>query len=530
VSDAWQLISERPGGSVACFAVHDDEVLAVSTAAVHRSVDAGATWSTLSAGQPAPPLYVLTPSRRSLFVGGASGLFRSRDHATSWRQVLTAAAVTSLAVAADETLLAGTDTEGVLRSDDDGETWASGNPGLLDLNVLCLADGFAGTATGLYRSVNAGRSWREVQLPANTVAVECLARSGGTVLAGTDSAGAFVSTDVGRTWSSVAGVGSAVSAVAVDGARMAIGGPGGVWLSRDGGQTWRHATTPDVVLSLVFVGGDLLAGLAREGVLRVGLGSSWGLHGRIIVDLACTPGGALLTAGIEEGVQRSTDGGRTWATVDGCGASATRLAVGCERVYAATSEGLYSSTDDGCHWTAQRSDVPCIAVAATSTGLAMAAFEDGQFFVCIDGVWRAQAWERGRVLSVGVADDGTLYVAEQQVVWRSNDACRSWSVWLRCANPSIAVHGADVVVSSDTRVYRLLGGTWLPAPVTGITFDTLDRVYASTTRGVHRSTDGARNFMRWSDNLPDLPVLAVRATPREVLALLFGGSLWRRDC
>ena len=546
MSGPWQLVSERPGGSVACVSVHDHEVLAVSAAAVHQSVNDGASWSTLSAAQPPAPLYAVTRTDRSLFVGGASGLFRSRDEGRSWRQVLAGAAVTSLAVGTDQTLIAGTDSDGILRSDDDGDAWASGNPGLLDLNVLALAvcEGamVAGTASGVYRSVNGGLSWREIQLPCGPAACECLTGVGRVVLAGTDSAGAFVSADAGRTWSAVDGCEAAITAVALGtDSRMAIGAPGGVYLSGDGGQTWRREATPDVVLSLAFAGLHLLAGVAHTGVLRFDAGESmWlessnGLKGRVIVDLVRTPTGALLTASIEDGIQRSIDNGRTWRAVAGCAGSVSRLAVGGERVYAASTDGLYWSADDGGSWSVVRSDAAAIAVATGSGGLTVAAFEDEQLLVRRDDAWLSSAWDRdrGRIVSLAVSADGATFVgclAEQPLVWRSSDAGRSWSVWLRCvggASLSLA-SGDEVLAASGTRIYRLLGATSVPDPVTSITIGAPHRVYVGTTHGVFISLDGAQHFSTWSDGLPVVPVLALHASADYVYALHFGGTVWRR--
>ena len=63
--------------------------------------------------------------------------------------------------AKDGILLLGTNEDGVLRSADQGRTWASWNFGLVDFNVLCLAISpafdrdetvFAGTGSGLFLS------------------------------------------------------------------------------------------------------------------------------------------------------------------------------------------------------------------------------------------------------------------------------------------------------------------------------------------------------------------------------------------
>ena len=64
---------------------------------------------------------------------------------------------------------------------------------------------FAGTESGLYRSTNGGRAWREVAFPPDRAPVLSLALSpafdaDGVLFAGTESAGLFRSDDRGKTW------------------------------------------------------------------------------------------------------------------------------------------------------------------------------------------------------------------------------------------------------------------------------------------------------------------------------------------
>jgi hypothetical protein len=64
--------------------------------------------------------------------------------------------------------------DGVLRSWDRGISWAGWNFGLLDLNVYALAISpefradetlFVGVESGVFRSGNGGRAWRETAFP-----------------------------------------------------------------------------------------------------------------------------------------------------------------------------------------------------------------------------------------------------------------------------------------------------------------------------------------------------------------------------
>src|SRR5690349_20022161 len=98
---------------------------------------------------------------------------------------------------------------------------------------------------------------------------------------------------------------------------------------------------------------------------------------------------------------------------------------------------MYRSVDDGCTWGAVRSDAAASAVAARG-GLTVVAFDDEQLLVGRGGAWSSYAWDRGRgrIVSLGVSTEGALFfgcLADRSLVWRSNDAGRCWSIWLRCA-------------------------------------------------------------------------------------------------
>ena len=576
MSSNWELVSERPGGTVSSLVAGDAGVLALTTASVHRSVDDGATWSTFSAGRLGAPLSALAHYDAGLFVGGQSGLSRSRDTGSSWSHILSGDSVVCLGVAPDSgrhTLLAGTESDGMLRSEDDGDTWASANPGLFDSTVQCLAVTpggvcLAGTPTGMYRSASAGRSWRESDLPCGPISVECLAVSDRTMVAGTDSAGTFVSRDGARTWSHVAAVeelAATAAAIGLGDALLAIGAPSGVYVSRDGGGTWSFDTI-GTVLSLVCLDDRLLAGVAGEGVLRLDLSnaewrqSSAGLHGRVVVDLACgNHSDTFLTADVERGVHRSTDGGCSWQLMDAGPIAPSRLARGAGVVYASSTAGLYVSHDDGQTWSVVGSGNAALAVAAAPTGAALAAFDDQRLVLFDKGHQvRDLEWDpaRGPVVAVAVSELASLFVGtlgERSVVWRSNDGGHVWSAWFvadRTQNMCIAVSPTfalddKVLVSAGVRVYRPLPhtrerrgqdthplwlGTSLSDVVTAIVFGaTSDTVYAATTSGVQMSHDGAEHFNQWNEDLsPRTPVHALQQTPHAMYALCYGGALWRR--
>jgi len=160
----------------------------------------------------------------SVFVGVNGGILRSWDDGQNWESTLLPSpppVVSALTIspnfAQDGILFAGTLEDGVLCSSDRGRRWAAWNFGLLDLNILCLAISpafatdetlYAGTQSGLFRSTNGGRAWREVHLPGGFEVVLSLAISPDfakdtTLFAGTENHGLRRSRDGGQTWERV---------------------------------------------------------------------------------------------------------------------------------------------------------------------------------------------------------------------------------------------------------------------------------------------------------------------------------------
>ncbi len=147
-------------------------------------------------------------------------------------------------------LLAGTDGGGILRSADGGLTWQSSNFGLHNQSILALAWTaappaqawprwsvvFACTEEGLYRSPNAGRGWKRADCPPNFY--QCIAPApdfhhSRLVLAGSEEAGLFRSTDGGRSFQPVAGTPTQVNAiVAVPGGWVLSGGEAALAIRR----------------------------------------------------------------------------------------------------------------------------------------------------------------------------------------------------------------------------------------------------------------------------------------------------------
>ncbi len=197
-----------------------------------------------------------------------------------WRDGVTAQIV-CLAPGPDRvqgSLLAGTSGGGVLRSTNHGRHWQVCNFGLHDFDLLCLAWAplqpagqwpplevvFAGTGTGVYRSPNGGRGWKQSAGPTTPVlalAVSPDYHTGGTVLAGAEGDGVWRSDDGGHTFTPVADSPRLVNALVAVPDGWLLSDDARIWRSTDGRQWY---TTASQAAAFAFL-------VTREGVIAGGV-------------------------------------------------------------------------------------------------------------------------------------------------------------------------------------------------------------------------------------------------------------------
>lgn len=250
--------------------VRDGLCFAARQSGLYRSTDCGLSWKIANLQlRESPAILALAlsptfPTDGTAFAGVAGGVLRSHDHGSRWQAIPLpppSPAVSCLAVSPayeeDGQVFAGTLEDGVFRSADRGQSWHAWNFGLLDLRCLALAVSprfvgdetlFVGTETGLYRSTNGGRAWREVEPLADAAPILSLAVGAGRdliIFSGTDRAGLWRSTDGGRSWEVLGRdvLTGAINAVLLDPhypTQLDILAlcDDTAWLSRDDGRTW----------------------------------------------------------------------------------------------------------------------------------------------------------------------------------------------------------------------------------------------------------------------------------------------------
>lgn len=233
-----------------------------SPSGVYRSDDAGTTFAGISVGLPGSATQAVAAAGDRVVAGLVfGGVSVSDDGGRSWSlaqgQVGTES-VLSLVIDG-ERAYAGTYSGLVYRSADAGRTWAWSRSNLPRGSVWALTTGqggavIAGTELGLFRSVDGGGNWQPGRGLPNT-GVRTVASSGAVVYAGLDHGGVWVSRDGGVRWRP-AGLGRrTVLSVAVDpldpDTAYAATRRAGAYRSSDGGRTWVRMAATSLTASIV---------------------------------------------------------------------------------------------------------------------------------------------------------------------------------------------------------------------------------------------------------------------------------------
>lgn len=356
--------------------------------------------------------FAFHPSDPDTVYAGADdsgGLWVSRDRGSSWDPVDIGAqnfAAWDVAVSRtnpDFMAIADCYGHGVRVSSDGGQTWEERNSGLAqqdshrrvralvidptDHNVL-----YAGTAVGVYKSVDGAGSWQPASgglgqdIQVFRLAIDRTDTQ--RLYAGVDGGEIWRTLDGGQNWSAVTDLMPTVDevefwdlSIAPSDSNRVVGACGDiVVLSRDGGDTWNDITptmfdtlggiplaitaafsptdAQTIYLGTFRLNGKNLRVVSRDGGTTFqNLGES--LEREAVFRIRPSPNDPnfLLTAFIGDGMERSVDGGQTWTRHQGWpmvatapGAIATAPSQP-ERFYLAGSPTFYRSSDGGETWT-----------------------------------------------------------------------------------------------------------------------------------------------------------------------------------
>ena len=495
---------------------------------------------------------------------GGVGVVKSTDGGQTWQEItngLNNLYVGTLFMHPDDPdiLLAGTgnnqyhEATGVYRTTDGGETWthvldtsqAEGGEVITSVE-LCPSDpniGYAGGASTVYRTENAGQTWELVSGgvagwgPSGVMAgwpidMQCDVYDPNRVFANNYNGGNFLSEDGGRTWQNASDgyTGAQMRSVTVephDPARAYAAGRSGLWRTDDGGASWNGLYYPPADFGIF--------GLEWQ---AVGLDPS-------------QPGHLLAVNIVSTVIMESEDGGLSW-----------QVRWSLDRIHDELPAGI-------------ESQVPGAIVFAPShpttvyMGLCFDVCVMGHEPICdLPGVGvivshdGGASWERAVGdylrdvcvinLAVGPTNAQTVYAAAATGLFKTADGGSTWTpltgfpagqvVRTVAVSPDdpqhvlVGVEGIGVYVSTDG------GGTWQEG-VAGleangslhdIVFDPTNTqvVYTSDyLSGVYRSTDGGLTWTQINDGLRARSAmgLSISADGQHLYVATNGEGIYRLD-
>jgi len=270
-----------------------------------------------------------------------------------------------LALNSNGHIFAGSRTNGVYLSTDNGNNWSQKNTLLTSPYIRSLAINsnghiFVGTnpvygtsGGGIYRSTDNGNTWAQINIGLTGTDIwgifSLVVSSSGFIFAGTEDYKVFLSTNNGNNWIQVGTLNGSVLSFAITSNGHIFAGTkgGGVYRSTDNGNNWTQINT--------------------------------GLTNKYVQSLAINSIGQIF-AGTNV-VYRSTDNGNIWTQVSLEPTYITSFAINSSGhiFYGANAAGVYRSTDNGNNWTQLNKGLTNTAV------LSLVISPNGYIFAGVDG-------------------------------------------------------------------------------------------------------------------------------------------------
>jgi photosystem II stability/assembly factor-like uncharacterized protein len=463
---------------------------------------------------------------------------------------------------ANNVVYAGTNTQGIYKSTDDGLNWVAANNGIerasiRDIiasggNLLAAASSTCSTFNNVFKSTDNGETWSGTSGLAGRIVRSFAIKSPflyAMFAALLGDSGIARSSDNGNTWQVIPSIITNAGKSIVSGNAIIVAEDNFIWRSTDDGASW------DVVEQFALTGissfaraGTKLFGAATTGIMTsTDNGGSWDFSAFSDGADSFSSNGSVIYLGSNSKVFKSTDIGATWIDVStglGKGVIQALLFDGSD-LFAGTpadSAGVYRSTNGGTSWDPAAAGMPIgkIIRSLISVGAYIFAGTEG------DGIYRSSdhgdTWVKTDVDNTLLAQelvltfcttDKALFAGGANGIYKSTDGGATFQRTLNGFPPNIGVFAWSLTVSGGNVVAAVTvlfspsealdgifyssdnGSTWHqatlpiePTAVTAVASDGSSLAYAgvfgqsSSVKGLYKSTDAG---VTWSQR-PSLNV------------------------
>lgn len=488
---------------------------------------------------------------------------------------------------ANNVVYAGTDTQGVYKSTDNGLSWVPANTGIerasiSDIivsgsNLLAAAKSSCPTYLNIFKSTDSGATWSGTSGLAGNVVHSFVIKGASvwaTFAALPNNSGIARSSDNGNTWQVIPSIITNAGEAIVSDDAVIVAEDNFIWRSTDDGASW------DVVeqFALTGIGSFAKAGTKLFGAARTGIqtstdnGASWNFEPFSNGAASFSSNGSTIYLGSSSKVFKSTDFGATWIDVSvglGHGGIQALLYDG-STLFAGTpadASAIYRSTNAGESWDPAAAGLPGGKTIRSliSFGAYLFAGTEG------DGIYRSSdhgnTWTKTDVNNSLLAQqlvfafctkDNALYAGAGNGIYKSIDGGATFQRTLNGFPPNIGVFAWSITTTGGNIVAAVSvlfspsevldgifyspdnGSTWhqatlpiVPTAVTAVASDGGSVAYAglfgqsSSVKGLYKSTDAGMTWTQRPALNVDIERLAANGS--NVLAGALFGAYYSTD-
>ena len=500
---------------------------------------------------------------------------RFRDGATApWEKTAGPPGIqTNVIFEANNIVYAGTETQGVYKSIDNGLHWVPANTGIerasiSDIiasgpNLLAAAKSSCPSYLNIFKSTDNGASWTGTSGLAGNVVHSFVIKDGSVwaTFAGLPkNSGLARSTDNGNTWQVVPSIITNAGAAIVSDNAIIVAEDNFIWRSTDDGMSW------DIVeqFALTGIGSFAKAGTKLFGAATTGIqtstdnGASWNFEAFSNGAYSFSAIGSTIYLGSSSKVFKSTDLGTTWIDVStGLGKGGIQaLLYDGSTLFAGTpadAVGIFRSTNGGTSWEPAAAGLPVASLIRGQIAFGAYVFAGTEG----DGIYRSSdhgnTWTKTDVdnsllahqlVFAFCAKDNALYAGAGNGIYKSTDGGTTFQRTLNGFPQNINVTAYSLTVSSGNILAAVNisfspsqslegifyspddGSNWhqanlpiQPTFVSAVASDGTSRAYAGvygqsfSVTGLYQSTDAGITWVSRTDVLQiDIERLAVKGS------------------